>query len=79
VIENFMIAANRTTAHFLDQAGSPAIQRVVRTPEKLAGDCGTRRRWQEFFQGADPKALSQFLLRRKAADPERLWIYRSRS
>lgn len=72
IIENFMIAANQTMVHFLGKSGFPMIQRVVRTPKdwagivKLASDCG-----DILPSDPDPKALSEFLLRRKTADRER--------
>ena len=34
LIEDFMIAANQTTATFLDKSGLPSIRRVVRTPKR---------------------------------------------
>jgi len=71
LIENFMIAANVTMMNFLEKAGIPVIQRVVRTPEK----------WDRIMDVAaahnerlplkpDSKALSQFLIRQKESDPE---------
>lgn len=71
LIENLMVAANGVTARFLDAHGVPSIRRVVRTPT----------RWDRILEIAtragdrlpvmpDAKALNEFLLRRKAADPD---------
>ena len=70
VIENFMIAANGTVMEFLEKARVPVIQRIVRIPKnwpgivELAAELGTG-----LPSEPDVKALSQFLLKRKAADP----------
>jgi exoribonuclease-2 len=72
LIENFMIAANGVTARFLSANGFPSIRRVVRTPK----------RWERIVSIAadhkftlpllpDSKALEQFLVSEKAADPLR--------
>jgi exoribonuclease-2 len=72
IIENFMIAANNTMVTFLEKANIPVIQRVVRTPRDWAGivhqaaSCGDR-----LPAEPDAKALSEFLIRRKEADPQR--------
>jgi len=69
LIEDFMIAANGVIARLLEKVSS--LRRIVRTPE----------RWDRIVQLAagkgetlpaepDSKALNQFLLRRKAADPD---------
>jgi VacB/RNase II family 3'-5' exoribonuclease len=69
LIEDFMIAANGVGARFLKNVSS--LRRIVRTPE----------RWDRIVQLAatkgeklpaqpDSKALNDFLLRRKAADPD---------
>src|SRR4029079_6749811 len=34
LIEDFMIAANGVTAHFLDSKNFPSIRRIVRSPER---------------------------------------------
>ncbi len=72
IIEDFMIAANGVTARFLFARGSPAIRRVVRTPK----------RWERIVEIArgnnytlpiepDSKALDEFLVRQKSANPLR--------
>lgn len=72
VIEEFMVAANRTMVSFLGRSGVPMIQRVVRVP----------RYWDEIVLTAaeqgeklprspDVKALASFLKKQKEVDPER--------
>ncbi len=69
LIEDFMIAANGVVARMLEKVSS--LRRIVRTPE----------RWDRIVQLAaaqgdqlpvqpDSKALNDFLLKRKAADPD---------
>jgi len=69
LIEDFMVAANGVVARKLENVSS--LRRIVRTPE----------RWDRIVQLAatkgeklpaqpDSKALNDFLLRRKAADPD---------
>jgi exoribonuclease-2 len=72
IIENFMIGANGVTARYLAAKNLPSIRRVVRTPSRwdriveLAGERGFK------LPGVpDPKALDEFLVRQKAADPAR--------
>ena len=72
LIEDFMIAANGVTARFLAGKGFASLRRVVRSPE----------RWQRIVDVAkelgehlppepDSKALSDFLAKRRKADPDR--------
>ena len=69
LIEDFMVAANGVVARYLEKVSS--LRRIVRTPK----------RWDRIVQLAatkgeklpaqpDSKALNDFLLRRKAADPD---------
>ncbi len=69
LIEDFMVAANGVVARLLENVSS--LRRIVRTPK----------RWDRIVQLAatksemlpaqpDSKALNEFLLRRKAADPD---------
>ena len=69
LIEDFMVAANGVVARLLENVSS--LRRIVRTPK----------RWDRIVQLAatrgeklpaqpDSKALNDFLLRRKAADPD---------
>jgi exoribonuclease R len=72
IIEDFMIAANGVTARFLSASGFPSIRRVVRTPKRweriveIAGE-------HKFRLPANPdsKALEEFLIQEKVADPLR--------
>jgi len=72
IIENLMIAANVSIAQFLKDAGIPMIQRVVRVPKNWPGIIAVAAVYNETlpFQ-PDARALSQFLYKRKIADPER--------
>ena len=71
LIQDFMIAANESTARFLESRGLPSLRRVVRNP----------RRWERIVELAaglgeslpddpDSRALSEFLARQRKADPE---------
>lgn len=72
IIENFMVAANGVTARYLTARNFPSIRRVVRVPQRwdriveIAGQHG-------FSLPAvpDSKALEEFLVKEKAADPLR--------
>ncbi|MGA2532131.1 MAG: RNB domain-containing ribonuclease [Candidatus Aminicenantales bacterium] len=72
IIEDFMIAANGVTARYLSSKKFPSIRRVVREPKRwdriveMAGE-------RKFRLPADPdsKALDEFLIKEKAADPLR--------
>ena len=72
LIEDFMVAANGVTARFLASRGLPSLRRVLRSPERwerivaLAEPLGER-----LPAAPDARALEEFLVRRKAADPER--------
>ena len=70
IIEEFMIAANGVVARYLSARKFPSIRRVVRTPK----------RWDRIVEIAgehkvklpdipNSKALEEFLLKEKAADP----------
>ncbi|HXI98716.1 MAG TPA: RNB domain-containing ribonuclease [Gemmatimonadaceae bacterium] len=71
MIEDFMVAANRSVATYLLERGSPSLRRVVREPKRwdrivaLAADVG-----ENLPEKPDNVALSEFLARRRAADPE---------
>lgn len=71
LVEDFMIAANRTIAGELDRCGRNSIGRVVEKPKRwdrivqLALECG-----DSLPAEPDPVALSDFMSRRRAADPE---------
>lgn len=70
LVEDFMIAANQSTATFLDQKGLPTLRRVVRDPE----------RWQRIVALArslggnlpaepDAKSLEEFLQQQQRLNP----------
>jgi len=72
LIEDFMIAANRVTARYLESKQWPSIRRVVRVP----------RRWERIVEIAaeygarlpthpDSRALNDFLTEQKTTDPLR--------
>jgi VacB/RNase II family 3'-5' exoribonuclease len=72
IIEDFMIAANGVTARYLAAKQLPSLRRVVRTPK----------RWDRIIELAmergftlpkepDSKALDEFLISAKSADPLR--------
>lgn len=72
IIEDFMIGANGVTARYLSSRNFPSIRRVVRSPKRweriveLAAEHGSR-----LPEAPDSKALEEFLVRAKAADPIR--------
>ena len=72
IIEDFMIAANGVTARYLSSRKFPSIRRVVRTPKRweriveIAGEHGFK-----LPDDPDSKALEEFLMKEKAADPLR--------
>ena len=72
IIEDFMIAANGVTARYLASKQFPSFRRVVRTPKRwdriieLAAEQGST-----LSKEPDAKALEQFLVSAKAADPLR--------
>ncbi len=72
IIEDFMIAANGVTARYLASKQFPSLRRVVRTPKRwdriieLAAERGATLPTEP-----DAKALAQFLVGAKAADPLR--------
>ncbi len=72
IIEDFMIAANSVTARYLSASKFPSIRRVVRIPKRwdriveIAGEHKFR-----LPEIPDSKALEEFLVKQKAADPLR--------
>lgn len=72
IIEDIMIAANGVTARYLSTRKFPSIRRVVRTPKrwerivKIAREHGFN-----LSENPDSKALEEFLIREKVADPLR--------
>lgn len=72
LIEDFMIAANGVSARFLKSRGLPALQRVVRSPEKWERIREVARSFGDSLPpNPDPVALSGFLTKRRQADPLR--------
>ena len=72
LIEDFMIGANEVVARFLAGKGSPVLRRVVRSPEKWDFIREVAAKFHEQLPGkADSQALSDFLSRRREADPLR--------
>jgi exoribonuclease-2 len=70
LIESLMIAANSVMASFLEDRGSPVIERVVRTPARWPRIVELAATFGEQLPGApDARALSDFMDRRKQADP----------
>src|SRR6266850_5636232 len=71
IIESFMVAANVSMARFLRQKRSLSIRRIVKTPKRweriraIAAQLGV-----QLPPAPDPRALSDFLDRRRAIDPE---------
>ena len=70
LIENFMIAGNIAVSHYLEGKGIPSIRRVVRVPERWARIVDVASSYDEQLPAVpDAKALSEFLSKRKEADP----------
>jgi exoribonuclease-2 len=71
LIEDFMVAANQAVALTLEKRGIASIRRIVKTPERwerivaLAAQYGTK-----LPAEPDSKSLNDFLIQRKAADPD---------
>jgi exoribonuclease-2 len=71
LIEDFMIATNGVVARMLQDRKVSSIRRVVKTPERwnriveLAAQRG-----EQLPAEPDSKALNEFLIKRKAADPD---------
>jgi len=70
LIEFFMIAANGVVARFLESRGRSSVRRVLRQPKRwdrivaLARGCG-----ETLPPTPDPRALSDFLVKRQQAAP----------
>jgi ribonuclease R len=70
IIENFMIAANGVTARYLAAKKFPSIRRVVRVPkrwDRIVALAAERR--IALPDEPDSRALEDFLLKERAADP----------
>ncbi len=72
IIEDFMIAANGVSARFLTSRKFPSLRRVVREPQRWDRIAEVAREHRFRLPARpDPKALDEFLIRAKAADPLR--------
>ncbi|HSQ16590.1 MAG TPA: RNB domain-containing ribonuclease, partial [Anaerolineales bacterium] len=72
IIENLMIAANGVTARYLSAKKFPSIRRVVRTPKRWERIVAIANEHASKLPGEpDSKALEEFLVKEKAADPMR--------
>lgn len=70
LIEDFMIAANVGVAGFLEARRVPSIRRIVRVPKRWARLVELAKRYDDTLPDAPSSlALSEFLRRRRAADP----------
>ncbi|HEV2448360.1 MAG TPA: RNB domain-containing ribonuclease [Candidatus Sulfopaludibacter sp.] len=70
LIEDFMIAANEVMAQTLQAAGVSSIRRVVRDPERWPRIVELAAQYHDKLPPEpDPRALNQFLMSRKQADP----------
>jgi VacB/RNase II family 3'-5' exoribonuclease len=71
LIEDFMIAANEVVARMLEANKVSSIRRVVKTPERWARIVElAAKQGGQLPAVPDSKALNDFLIRRKAADPD---------
>jgi VacB/RNase II family 3'-5' exoribonuclease len=72
LIENFMIAANIATSHFLESKKQPSIRRIVKSPERWPRIVEVAAEYGDTLPNApDARALAQFLIDRRRADPLR--------
>jgi exoribonuclease-2 len=72
LIEDFMIAANGVTARYLSANKFPSIRRVVRVPKRWDRIVEIAREYKFRLPDIpDSKALEEFLVKQKAADPQR--------
>jgi VacB/RNase II family 3'-5' exoribonuclease len=72
LIAEFMIAANGVTARFLATKEVPSLRRVVRVPKRWDRIVELAAEWKTTLPGGpDSKALEQFLVDSRAADPLR--------
>ncbi len=70
IIQEFMICANSITARFLTSLNFPSLRRVVRVPKRWDRIVELASAWKYALPPQpDSKALDQFLLTAKSADP----------
>lgn len=71
IIESFMVAANVAMAEFLKEKHSLSIRRVVKTPKRWERIQAIAKQFGVALPATpDARALSDFLEKRKSADPE---------
>lgn len=71
LIQDFMIAANSTIARFLESRGLPSLRRIVRDPGRWDRIVDlARHHGEDLPSEPDSRALSEFLARRREADPD---------
>ncbi len=72
LIEDSMVGANGVTARYLESKGLPSLRRVVRSPERWDRiEAIARELGDNLPTEPDSKALEEFLVRRRKADPLR--------
>jgi VacB/RNase II family 3'-5' exoribonuclease len=72
LIEDFMVSANGVVARYLEKKGFPSLRRVLRSPERWSRIVDLARALDERLPSEpDARALAEFLLRRRDADPTR--------
>lgn len=72
LIENFMIAANGVTVHYLSSRNFPFLRRVVKTPKRWARIIElAREHGFQLSDTPDSADLEKFLMKEKADDPQR--------
>jgi VacB/RNase II family 3'-5' exoribonuclease len=70
IIEDLMIAANGVTVRYLSARNFPSLRRVVRTPKRWERIVEIATQHESKLPGKpDSKALEEFLIKEKAADP----------
>src|SRR5215212_6438945 len=70
IIESLMVAANTSMAELLESKGVPSLRRVVRAPERWPLLIEKAASYGETLPpGPDPRALSDFMSKRREADP----------
>lgn len=71
LIEDFMIAANGSVARFLEGRNVSSIRRIVRSPERWARIVELAKQYgRNLPPEPDPMALHDFMLERRASDPD---------
>src|SRR4029077_3901869 len=71
LIEDFMIGANSSVARFLEAHHVSSIRRIVRSPERWERIVELAKQYGKALPAApDAMALHDFLLERRASDPD---------